>query len=165
MSRRVFLVLLIFLSSSTAWGAVVLIGGNGRDWTVGQYTDDQTKKIQCLMRWDSGGRTFTYALFKDGAVMSFKKSSWSLPETMLETPIALDGKSVSVQRLDDHTLGMGWGASPSPLPTILFNAFIQSGKEMIISFDIDESPWVVSFPASSAVSDGWVKCLAKLDEN
>jgi hypothetical protein len=66
MTRRLPLVLLIVLTTSTAWGAVALMGSNGRDWTVGRYTDDHTQKIQCLMRWDSGGGTFTYAIFKDG---------------------------------------------------------------------------------------------------
>jgi hypothetical protein len=165
MAGRILLSLLMLLTASSEWGAVALLAGNGRDWTVGQYTDDHTRKIQCLMRWDSGGRTFTYAIFKDGAVMSFRKTAWCLPQTMAETSITLDGKPVSVQRLDDKTLGMGWGANPSPMPTILFNAFIQSGKDMIVSFDIDETPWVISFPLSDAISDSWVKCLSRLDDN
>lgn len=165
MIRRIVLGLFISLTASTAWAAVALIGGNGKDWTVGQYTDDQTHKIQCLMRWDDAGRTFTYAIFKDGAVMSFRRNDWSLPETMTDTSISLGGKPVTVQRLDDHTLGLGWGDAPSPLATILFNSFIQSGDEMTVSFQMDESPWIIPFPVSSSVSDGWVKCLAKLDEN
>jgi hypothetical protein len=84
---------------------------------------------------------------------------------MIGTSVFLGGKAVTVQRLDDHTLGLGWGDSPSPLPTILFNAFIQSGDEMTVSFQMDESPWVIPFPVSSSLSDGWVKCLAKLDGN
>jgi hypothetical protein len=165
MTRCLYLALSICLTTSAAWGAVALMGSNGRDWTVGQYTDDFTRKIQCLMRWDSHGRTFTYAIFKNGAVMSFRRSTWSFPEAMAETSITLNGKSVQAQRLDEHTLGIGWGEHPSPLPTLQFNAFIQSGQEMTIGFEIDEGPWIVSYPASVSVSDGWLKCLAKLDEN
>jgi hypothetical protein len=164
MTRFLYLTFSIYLMASNAWGAVALMGSNRRDWTVGQYTDEVTRKIQCLMRWDSGGRTFTYSIFKSGAVMSFKRSTWSLSEAMAETSISFNGQSVPAKRLDDHTLGIGWD-EPSQLPTLKFNAFIQSGQEMIVGFEIDERPWIISFPASESITEGWLKCLANLDEN